>query len=629
MLTKDMILSMLNKYGYSSKQVHPYVYSNNDKVGICYSFIDEKYGTLERVVRFENESDLEAFVKMFKWYQENGKENRVSLVLSDYEEIDPVVSFVRDGVTLTEEELLDLSGYEEQKNKNELKTEVDKYLEVVKDILVLYDKVKDNIEDFFAHTNNLVKGIRQAYINLQCLIDTYNNYTDERTTPELELRFYDSGISLDLSNVVKDKLNVYRVNTPTIEEVKDFVYEAVDLVKNTELNDRYYNLMKTEYDLQTEYDLLKEKLDYLEPIVNGNKHLFSSVPNVYRKFKKMDKKYIKEYKSFDEQIPVNLKKRVEEKYSYVNQVDILSIGKYLTKAFVDENANYKDIANNIEKIADISLEEEKLYATFIDVLTNLNISYQKLTDEQKNCLNLLNTKYYNLIRLILKVDNYQEIKVEDLISELEKNFGYSELKSLCYDKGKEIIEDFNNVLHRNTVFSKFDLDSYEEFITSLITVISVISSVNVKIFENTKGYFLSSNADNLVKDRLIKVSSNVNDFITGVHNENSKIIVIDIDKGVKVLYSPKTIIIPYEEAEKKIKYKPSINENIVIDLNNNVVENLGHEKIVSRYYSNILNLGDYEMVNELNLVQKNSFVDVIIKKGEENEELETSVKQDS
>ena len=49
MIQIDSALELFNKYGYSSITSHPYIYQSGESVGICYKYIDEDYGELERI----------------------------------------------------------------------------------------------------------------------------------------------------------------------------------------------------------------------------------------------------------------------------------------------------------------------------------------------------------------------------------------------------------------------------------------------------------------------------------------------------------------------------------------------------------------------------------------------------
>ena len=63
MLDIDLALELMKKYGYSSTNSHPYLYQSGDSVGICYTYVDEEFGTLERIKIFDSLEAFEEFLK--------------------------------------------------------------------------------------------------------------------------------------------------------------------------------------------------------------------------------------------------------------------------------------------------------------------------------------------------------------------------------------------------------------------------------------------------------------------------------------------------------------------------------------------------------------------------------------
>ena len=104
MLDLDTALDLLNKYGYTSIQVHPFVYQDGDTIGLCYTYVDEDYGLLERIKIFNNAEEFEEFLKMYNWVQTNGKLHHVRMILDNYESINPKTMFLRNEKIMVEGE---------------------------------------------------------------------------------------------------------------------------------------------------------------------------------------------------------------------------------------------------------------------------------------------------------------------------------------------------------------------------------------------------------------------------------------------------------------------------------------------------------------------------------------------
>mgnify|MGYP003291274517 CR=1 FL=1 len=54
-------------------------------MGLCYSYVDEEYGYLERIKICKNLEEMEEFLKAFKWVETNGKLRHVRMILDNYE----------------------------------------------------------------------------------------------------------------------------------------------------------------------------------------------------------------------------------------------------------------------------------------------------------------------------------------------------------------------------------------------------------------------------------------------------------------------------------------------------------------------------------------------------------------
>ena len=94
-LEYDDALDIMQNYGYSSASIHPYIYQNGDDLGICYSYNDADYGTLERIKLFESTEELKAYLEQMKWLETNGSLYHVRMALDNYETVYPRILFLR------------------------------------------------------------------------------------------------------------------------------------------------------------------------------------------------------------------------------------------------------------------------------------------------------------------------------------------------------------------------------------------------------------------------------------------------------------------------------------------------------------------------------------------------------
>ncbi len=312
MLNLEKTLAILSKYGYSSTTLHPYAYQNKNTIGICYSFVDQKYGMLERIAVFNSENMLEEFIKKFQWYKVNGNNNNVTMSLTDYESENPQIVYHRNNRIMAEDEMFDLKKYDELIKRQKQSTETNKYLRVVEDILNLYDEKKAIYDHSFAKANELQQTIRYKYSELQGLVDKYNKKEHDYDFLEKSLPIYHRLVNLENENAIKTKFSQYQINIPEVNAANELILAAAKLLEDLETDENYFELLPLEFSLQQELDLLMKKIDWLETIVAKKKSFFRGVVNLRRQFKKIEQAALQP--SFNKTIVSELKKALAKKY---------------------------------------------------------------------------------------------------------------------------------------------------------------------------------------------------------------------------------------------------------------------------------------------------------------------------
>ena len=112
MIEIDSALSLFNKYGYSSITTHPYIYQSGDSLGICYTYEDEDFGTLERIKVCKQLDEMKDFLEKQKWLESNAKNNRIRMILDNYESYNPKVMFLRNDKMMVQGEMADIDEYD-------------------------------------------------------------------------------------------------------------------------------------------------------------------------------------------------------------------------------------------------------------------------------------------------------------------------------------------------------------------------------------------------------------------------------------------------------------------------------------------------------------------------------------
>ena len=110
MLDIETALKILKGFGYDSSTIPPYIYKDSDSLGICYSFFDCLYGNLDRLALFENDQEMETFLKKFDWYKINSEKYNISIKLDDYENVNPKVIYIYDDEEIHYDEMQNVSS---------------------------------------------------------------------------------------------------------------------------------------------------------------------------------------------------------------------------------------------------------------------------------------------------------------------------------------------------------------------------------------------------------------------------------------------------------------------------------------------------------------------------------------
>ena len=615
MLNYETIIKILNKYNYTSTSVHPYVYQSENELGLCYSFIDPKYGLLERIALFDKEDQLENFIKKFAWYEANGKTNNVTMTLANYEDKNPQVIYLRNNRIMADDEMFNLEKYNEQIALEQKAVATSGFLKTAADLLSLYDEKKNSLEQFFVKTNNLTATIKAKYIYLQSLIDKYNNNEEGRNYETTNEGPFSSGISIDLENAAKDKYQQFKANPPAEAEANELIKDIIYLLRSVEQNEKQENLLPIVFDLEQELDSLQQKITLTEEIINKRKNVFSYIYNLKHKYKKIDRRSQKQKKEFDFAAATLAKKRLLDKYDALKVVSYLNYASYLISAESSLSSDYLTLANKFSSKEAVAVINNLPELNYDEMLKELNKQYEKLTVDQKNVLILLNSKYWQLIKPLISIKDYSILPLDKILDNLKLITDFSLIKADCFDNMKVILDDYNNVLLRNTVFKDLDYSSFESLVRSLISKLKVIETINQKIPGLTRGYFETTKYEDLASEGLVIINNNVSELVSGLKANNNKIIIANLN-SCPVYYTPQRLIIPeVNKQDRKINYNSKQNSEMVLFVNMLNINEMKEPVTVSRYYSTITKDERGTIVSALNLAGKNIFAEIEMKEG--------------
>lgn len=607
MLDFDTTFELMKKYGYSST-VHPYIYQNGETMGICYTYIDEDYGTLERIKLFEDADSLEEFLKKLEWIKTNGKNYNVRMAIDNYESMNPKVIFLRNEKIMVEGEMFNIDTYDYRESQRLNMDDVSKVIYEAGDLLLVYDEIKGRQLQYLKSIVRLKNTLRQKYYDLQCEVDKYNKYKVERALvllPEVA----DIGINEMLEINIKDRYNMYVAQRPSYQEAVDFVREVWDLNKSLELNVKYYEAMKEENDVRNEIKIVEQKLELMKDLNDNYKPLFGV--DLVGKFRKINKACRKYSNSISTDFISENINTINRKYAVFDNLDLLYTSDYLREAI--QNTNYADLAIKYSK--DKSKQEvNRSRKPLNEVASSLSIQYRDRlsSDEQAILVIFNNHKYRKLCNAILQVENFAEIPVKKLISKINGIKGFSKIKSECYDVVKRRLSDPINQKIKNMLFKDYDFSTFETFISSLIKELVKLKNVNNKMTINgdINMYLIVNKVEDISKERFLVVTNSLNSLLIDTKDTNKMIGITLLKENSPVLYSPYYFDVGdiySKNASLQMNIKEMVDFELLVDTSDIVINVDPYRTNVVRYYSEPTAIENILVVNDLKMNYKTTF----------------------
>ncbi|MGN1371931.1 MAG: hypothetical protein ACI4XM_06640, partial [Candidatus Coprovivens sp.] len=608
MLDFDTALELLNKYGYTSIQVHPYIYQDGDTIGICYTYVDEEFGLLERIKIFNNAAEFEDFLKMYNWVQVNGKLHHVRMILDNYESINPKVMFLRNEKIMVEGEMFDIDAFDSREAMRVNMDPVSKVIYECGDLLLLYNEIKNRQLQYLKNIIKLKNSLRHKYYDLQIEVDKYNKNKVERVLKLLP-EIADSGINEMMEVSIKDKYNLYITQRPSYEEALTFLKEIWELCLSLELNTKYYEAQKEENDIRNEMKVVDQKLTLMRTLNDELKPLFGT--DLMSKFRKINRVCKSESTTISNEFISQQIDAVNRKYSYFDKIDTLYTSDYLREAV--QNSNYEDLA--IKYATGASFDVISKYKTPLnEIAVSLSIQYRdKLSAAEQSMLVLYNNpKYRILCDTILNLDNFDTIPIKSVMKAINGIKGLSKIKTECYEIVKKRIEDPVNQKLKNSLFASFDFTTFESFISSLVKGLSLLKVVNEKmVLSGDINMYISVNkVDELGNKKYVVTTNDLQGLISTVKDTKKMIGITLLKEGTPVLYSPYYFDVGdiYTKGGSLEMYiKEMVNFELLIDISDIIINVDPNKTIVAKYYTIPNVVENLSIVDDIKMSYKTTF----------------------
>ena len=600
MLNIDSALEIMNKYGYSSITSHPYIYQTGESLGVCYSYVDEDYGKLERIKICKTDEDLEEFLKAFSWVEKNGKQRHVRMILDNYESYNPKVIFLRNERIMVEGEMYDIDSYDRNTVARQSMDQTSKIIYEAGDLLLVYNEMKKRQQSYLKSLVNLKNSLRSKYFDLQKEVDTYNRIKLKRELVLLPDAIED-GINETLEMSIKDRYNKYIVQMPDIKEAETFLKEVWDLNYTLEMNSKYYDAIREDSAIRNEMKVVEQKIDFMKELNDDIKPLFGA--DLVAHFQKINKKAEKNNVNVSEETVNMAIESVKRKYSYYEKLDPLYTSDFLGEAI--QNTNYEDLAFKYAMGASPNVLNNNK-TPLNEIAADLTVKYKSnlSIDEQAILVLYNNEKYRKIFDVILSLPNFETLATKDIVKSLGSIKNLSKLKSECYEVVKKRIDVPDNATIKSSLFNNVDFTTFETFIASLVSKLSLIRNVNERlVLTGDINMFLTiSDINDLNLKNFMTVTNDVDSLVESAKKNNEMVGITLLKANTPVLYSPYYFDLgdTFSKNASPVMYiKEMVDFNLLVDLTD-VLVNIDPNKTNVVAYDSVTELdGNLTLVKDL------------------------------
>lgn len=549
-MTIEEAYNVGKKYGFTFNGIGPSLSIIDKNIGICLNLLDQKYGYLKRNITFDNIDDLDNFLKKYSFYLRNKDKESIFLSLDDYEISNPNVYYSFD-IARENKKAVELT------NKKLLIEDIKSFLN---NFYLGFDKIKAEIkekllieQDYYNKLNYYKKLLYKAYNQdfEENIIKADESVIDKIT---IILENFKNEQSITISSLIDGSLN----------SIEGFYKELISKCQKLLLSKEILSILYEKKEFEHNTKLLNQMIDYL---IN-NPTLTDKTQTDLQTIKDIEKP-VETFESFK----TSYEERIKELYSKIDLNNVLSYNSTMYKTAPVVYEVYKEAAKvpaDIGKLKDL---------------------YNNLDEVNKRALNLL----YSPIKPILNYIIEQAYKKNTSF-----NFQKREFKNI-YDEIVSSLELSENLVFKLKYFRDINLNSYEEFIKSLVKVAKIICSSYLRLPFDIKLYSLNFD------DCLITGSDKI------IQKGDDLIRIVDAKNGSYIIYSPIKINLDYKSKlfslkdNKNVIYFPSFSNKCILS---NVITRVS---IFEEGYT-VMNVnGDNLLVvTNFNLQNKVSFTDTIM-----------------
>lgn len=486
MLDKKDVLNVLKKYGYYSINRPPFIYQNEQNLGICFLWPNIHYGNLERVILFDNLDKVEEEVYKYWWYMNNKDTYSLTVSFDDYETKFPNVTYLYKGNTLTLEIMKNfkesntyLVDAKDTLKKRELLRTSGIIILILKEKLRLQTKTYEEVSNLSMEYNSLKNEYKKK-------LGVYRKSIPDDKTLELES---------NLENENKDllvKLSGEMDGLKTIEDLRGFINTLYSYLVKLETS--RFNVLNSYLKLRypLEIDDLKKKISILDEDLNTKKKIFQTKQDPFAIIS-----------SIDSTSPC---KKLMDKDTYIEKEQNRIKEKYQNRETIDENV-LGDYLVNFENL-DITLPpilENNYYEEFNkqELLDELKETFEKLSKKEQSACFVASSFLRECLTILMKKNVDSNSNINDAISDLVLSNQIH-----LFNDAFMTLDYYLNAKIRVKYFSILKIKNFESFMMSLIEVIEILKNLKICLNKSFYGYYIDREKEitNLYLKNIVKLN---------------------------------------------------------------------------------------------------------------------------
>ena len=566
MLKAEQILKILKKYGFYSLNRAPYLYQNGNELGVYFLLPTKHYGTLERILYFQEASIVEEEIYKYWWYTTNKDKLPVSLELDNFETINPKIIYKYKDTILTRE--LMQHFYE---NKDFLITpnEVIKKNQLLRTAQLMIQIVK---EKFKLQTETYFKVLEKAE-ELRNVTNEYHKRLNVLKNEKVqilencEVLMADQDESEALVDTLQQELN----GLDTTPKIREFINTLFAYLLQLEISDAHlqnmYLLNRYPYEIAD----IKKKIVVLDEALKNKKKLFKIKADVLLNLEKIDT-------SSECNKMISIESYMEKEKSQIIQ-------KYQNRYTIDENVlgdyliNFENLTIEIPPMIQNTMIEEFAREDFYK---DIRDSYAKLSNKEKSACFVASSYLKDCLNILILKNAQYDVNLNDVISKLI----LSNQIDLFNDAFVTLDHYFNTKI-RVKYFSILNTNSFELFLESLIEVIRILEKINIGLDKSFSGYYNS------------KEKGIIPLHLKNIYNTNKFAYVANLLPKVPLYYSP-TSIVKVVDVLENTELVERKNETIFLLKNKINIKTQPEKVMVVKYeIENVIKRKDYNLVSKI------------------------------